>query len=130
MQELLLTLLQAVIAAAVPILTAFAARFLHAKAEHAKIAAENDTAERYITEIADAVTSAVLHTAQTYADGLKASGTFTLDNQREALNKSVTQARALLTADASRFLEAAYGDVTKFLTAKVEAEVKQVKLLQ
>ena len=127
MQELLLTLLQAVIATAVPIITAFGIRFLHVKAEQVKAAADNEIAERYITEIADAVTTAVLHTSQTYSDELKKTGVFSLDCQREALNKSVTQARTLLTVDASRFLEAAYGDVTKFLTAKVEAEVKLLK---
>lgn len=127
MQELLYTLLQAVIVAAVPVLTAYAVRFLHIKAEHAKTAANNETAGRYIVEIADAVTTAVLHTTQTYTDELKKSGTFSAENQREAFNKATAQARELLTADASRFINTAYGDINKYLASKIEAEVKALK---
>ena len=127
MQELLLTLIQAIVTVATPIVAVFAIQFLKAKAEHAKTQTQNATVERYITEITDAVTTAVLHTSQTYTDTLKKSGTFSTDNQREAFGLAVTQAKTLLAEDTSRFIESAYGDVSKYLAARVEAEVKLLK---
>ena len=127
MQELLLTLLQAILAVAVPIVTGYAVRFLNVKAEAAKGAAKNETAERYIAEASDAVTTAVALVSQTYTDALKKSGAFTAENQREAFNMARTQAASLLTAEASRFINEAYGDAQKYLTAKIEAEVKLQK---
>ena len=127
MQELLLTTLQGVIAVAVPLLTGYAIRWLNAQTEQVKAKASNETAERYILEAADAVETAVLHTMQTYSDTLKKSGAFTVENQREAFNLALAEARSLLTADAKRFINEAYGDVTKYLTTKIEAEVMAQK---
>ena len=123
MQEILTMLLQAVITAATPIVAAFAVRFLNERTANAKASAKNETAERYIGEAADAVTTAVALVSQTYADALKASGAFTLENQREAFNRASNMARSMLTAEASRFITEAYGDLQNYLTAKIEAEV-------
>jgi hypothetical protein len=79
--------------------------------------------EKYIFEVADAVTTAVACVTQTYADTLKKSGQFTLDNQKEALTEAKTQATKLLSAEARKFLVMIYGDLDKYLEARIEAEV-------
>jgi hypothetical protein len=127
MREFLTTLLQAVITAAVPIVTAFLVKFLTTKTSEASRTAQNATAEKYINEAGDAAATAVLYVSQTYADTLKQSGAFTAENQREAFSKAMTKAKQLLTADAARFLEEAYGDLNAYLTAKIEAEIKARK---
>ena len=120
MNELLSTLLQAVITVAVPILTAFGVRFLTERTAAAKEA-------RHTSEAMDVITTCVAYISQDYVDALKKSGTFSRDNQKEALSRALSMAQSLLTAEAARFLENAYGDISKYLTAKIEAEVKLQK---
>ncbi len=127
MEELLTTLLQAVITAAVPILTAFGVQFLRQRAAAAAAATSNQTAQKYITEISEAVSTSVMYVSQTYVDTLKKSGTFTAENQKEAFTKAMDQAKSLLTAEASKFLNEAYGDLDEYLQAKIEAEIKRLK---
>ena len=124
LENLLTTLLQAVITVAVPILSAFAVKWLNAKAAQASAQATNEKARAYINEAAEAVSTAVAFTSQTYVDELKKSQTFTADNQKEALNKAKDKAMALLSQSAIEFLNMAYGDVAEFLTAQIEKEVR------
>ena len=77
--------------------------------------------------MADAISTAVTYTSQTYVDALKNSGKFTKENQEEALKKAVEQAEKLLTAEARSFLEKAYGDLNAYLVSKIEAEVRVQK---
>lgn len=124
LENLLTTLLQAVITVAVPILSAFAVKWLNAKAAQASAQATNEKARAYINEAAEAVSTAVAFTSQTYVDELKKSQTFTADNQKEALNKAKDKALSLLSQSAIEFLNMAYGDATEFLTAQIEKEVR------
>jgi len=123
MQEVSSTLLQAVITVAVPIVSAFAIRFLNDLALQAKAAAKNEIAKRYIAIIADTIKTAVIAVSQDYVDALKKSGEFSKDCQKEAFNRAVSLAKSMLTADASRFLAETYGDIEAFIQAKIEAQV-------
>ena len=124
MNETIMAMLQSVVILAVTLLTVYAVNFLAHKTKQIKAAVGNELAEKYIGEVADAVTDAVLATSQTYVDALKQSGTFSVENQKEALRKSIAAAKAQLTAGAEDFLHTAYGDVNKFLETKIEAEIK------
>ena len=124
MEDLLSTLLQAILAVAVPILAGFGARFLNGKTKEAAETAKTEITARYIPQIGDAVTTAVAHVFQTYVDGLKKSNLFNKRNQEEAFNRAAMLARSLLTAEAERFIGEVYGDVSKYLAARIEAEIK------
>lgn len=128
MNELLSDLLIAVITAAVPVLTAFAIAYI--KRVAANVAAETDDvkAQGYITEIADAVSAAVAATSQTYVDALKQAGKFDLEAQKEAAQKALTACLASISPAAQAFIEALYGDLTEYLTTKIEAEVRRQKI--
>ena len=128
MNEFIGTLLQAIVTATIPILAAFAARWMNAMADRAEEGAARERTSRYMAEVTEAVSNAVLHTAQTYVDTLKDSGTWTEENQREALKRAVAQAKALLTVDVHRILTEAHYDVNEYLSALIEAEVKAEKL--
>lgn len=128
MNELLSDLLIAVITAAVPVLTAFAITYI--KRVAANVAAETDDvkAQGYITEIADAVSAAVAATSQTYVDALKQAGKLDLEAQKEAAQKALTACLASISPAAQAFIEALYGDLTEYLTTKIEAEVRRQKI--
>ena len=122
--ELLTALLQAIVSAAVPIITRFAVQWLTSQTERVKTLTANETAARYIAEAADAVTTAVAFTQQTFVDVLQESeGAWTPAAMREACHRAMDKAASLLTADAIRFIGAAYGDINGLHRAQVEAEV-------
>lgn len=124
MQEFLSALLQAVLIAAVPVLSAFAAKGFVALAQYLGVKAENATFAKYTDQIGKAVSTAVIYVAQTYVDELKKSGTFTEENQKIALQEALNVAKKQLTQEALEFIEMTYGDATEYLISKLEAEVK------
>lgn len=127
MQEFLSTLLIAVITAAVPVITTYGISLIKKTAENAAAKTEDVKKQGYIREIADAITDAVAATSQTYVDALKTAGTFTKEAQAEAAKKSLTACIASISPAAQTFIESAYGDVTEYLTNKIEAEVRKQK---
>lgn len=127
MNEFLSTLLQAVLIAAVPVIAGAAVKGVRALAKHLASKADNELAKKYLKEVADAIEEAVSFTNQTYVDTLKKSDKFTEENQKEALNRSLEKAAALLTADARKFLEEAYGDLNTYLLIRIEPEVRRQK---
>lgn len=127
MNEFLSTLLQAVIIAAVPICAGAAVKGIRAAVQYLAAKSESETAKKYLTDVADAISTAVTYTSQTYVDALKNSGSFTKENQEEALRLAVDKAAMLMTAEARTFLEKAYGDLNTYLVSKIEAEVRVQK---
>ena len=128
MNEFLSTLLQAVIIAAVPICAGAAVQGVRAAVQYLASKSESEIAKKYLTDVADAISTAVTYTSQTYVDALKKSGSFNKENQEEALSRAVDKAKSLLTVEAIAFLEEAYGDVTEFLKTNIEAEVRSQKV--
>ncbi len=127
MNEFLSTLLQAVLIAAVPVIAGAAIKGVQAVAKHLASKTDNELAAKYLKEVADAIEEAVSFTNQTYVDTLKKSDKFTKENQDEALSKSLEKTIALLTADARKFLEEAYGDLNAYLLTRIEPEVRRQK---
>ena len=124
MNDFFATLLQAVLVAAVPVIAAFASKGFVALAKYLGVKTENATFAKYTDQIAKAVSTAVIYVAQTYVDELKKSGTFTEENQKIAMQKALEVAKKQLTQEALEFIEITYGDITEYLTSKLEAEVK------
>ena len=128
MNEFLSTLLQAVLVAAVPVCAAFIGKGIKALADYLGRKSESDVAKRFLDAVADAVSTAVTYTSQTYVDALKKSGEFTKENQEFALKVAIAKAKALLTEDAIKYLEGAYGSVERYLEGRIEAEVRNQKV--
>ena len=128
MNEFLTTLLQAVLVAAVPVCAAFIGKGLKALAAYLGQKSENDMAKKYLAEAAEAISTAVTFTSQTYVDALKKSGQFDKEAQEWALKVALAQAQRMLTEDAKEFLAEAYGDLGKYLEGRIEAEVRNQKL--
>lgn len=82
---------------------------------------------KYMTMLQETVTDCVLATNQTYVDSLKAEGKFDLEAQKIAFQKTYDAVMAILSDDAKQYLISAIGDLDKFVTDKIEAQVVAVK---
>ena len=105
------------------ILTSFFIRWVNVQTAELKARTDNELAATYTQEIADAVTTAVAYTNQTFVDQLKDTPQWDKTAMRTACHISMDKAVSLLTVEAEDFLNRAYGDVSKWLRAKIEAEV-------
>lgn len=127
MNEFLANLAMTVVTAAVPILTAYAVSLISKIKD--KTIAQTDSLKQqaYITEIADAVSAAVAATSQTYVDALKKAGSFDLEAQKQAAAMALSACISAISPAAKDFIVTAYGDLTEYLTNKIEAEVRSQK---
>lgn len=124
---LLITIIQAVVIPAIPILVAFLVKLLKVKAEQATIKINNELARQYLQEAIDSVLQAVTYTSQTYVDSLKTQGRFDVDAQKVAFATAKEVALQLLTEDAKQMIADLYGDITVWLDTKIEQTVKEQK---
>ena len=129
MNELVFNLLMTVITGAVTVVSAYAVSLIQKKG--AQAAAQTDSIKRQdaIEEITDAISTAVSATSQTYVDALKAAGSFDAEAQKQALIMSFNTCIKALSPAAKTFIETAYGDLTEYLTGRIEAEVRAQKAL-
>lgn len=128
MQDLISDLLVAVVTVCVPIFTAYIVKAIQKAGDNAAADTEDLKVRGYIEEITAAITQAVSATSQTYVDALKENGEFTLEAQKEALQKSIETAKAILSPAALEFIDDVYGDFVEYVTPKIEAEVRKQKL--
>ena len=122
--ELLLNIIQSVLTTVlIPLLgwgVSTLVNFLNSKINNAKI-------EKYITFAGQVVESVVKETSQTYVNSLKESGKFDKEAQELAFKKSYDTALKLLTKDTLEAIKLVYGDVSTWLTSKIEATVLENK---
>lgn len=111
------------------ILTAYIVKYINAKSNEIQIKVNNDTADKYIAMLADTITACVMATNQTYVESLKKQNAFTAEAQKEAFNLTYNAVMSVLTEDAKRYLTEAYGDLTAYITTKIEAEVNVSKIV-
>lgn len=127
LNELLMTLIQAVIIPAIPILVTFLVKLLKAKAEQATIKINNELVQQYLQEAVDSVLQAVTFTSQTYVDNLKKQDKFDAEAQKIAFTTAKEVALQLLTEDAKKMIGDLYGDLMVWLDTKIEQTVKEQK---
>ena len=107
MNEFLSALLQAVIIAVVPVCAGAIVKGIRAFTKHLSTRTDSELAKKYLADATDAITTAVSLVNQTYVDGLKKSGTFTKENQEEALSKAIKEAVSLMRNETIAFLKQA-----------------------
>ena len=129
MREFLFTLLQAVATAAIPVCAAFLVQFLRKKSEQTGAQIDNMELKELLDEVTDAVSTAVTYTSQTYVDALKKEGIFDVEAQKTALETSLKMAISLLSESARSALATIYGNLDDYLVSKIEAEVRNQKMI-
>ena len=110
------------------ILTAYVVKYINAKSAEIQNKVDNDTADKYIAMLDDTICACVIATTQTYVEALKKENAFTKEAQKEAFNLTFNAVMAVLTDDAKKYLAEVYGDLTAYITNKIEAEVSLNKM--
>lgn len=126
---LLYEILQVCIIPLLGVLTAYIVKYINVKSGEIQIKVENDIADKYIAMLADTITACVIATNQTYVEALKKENAFTAEAQKEAFNQTFNAVMAVLTDEAKEYLTAVYGDLTAYITNKIEAEVNISKII-
>ena len=111
------------------VLTAYFVKFINLKSAEFQAKVENDTADKYIAMLADTITTCVVATNQTYVEALKKDNAFTKEAQQQALQQTLGAVMAVLSEDAKEYLASIYGDLTAYITTRIEAEVNVSKLV-
>ena len=110
------------------ILTAYFVKWVNAKSAEIQHKVDNDTADKYIAMLDDTICACVIATTQTYVEALKKDNAFTKEAQKEAFNLTFNAVMSVLTDEAKKYLSEVYGDLTAYITNKIEAEVNLNKI--
>lgn len=111
------------------VLTAYVIKFINFKSLEIQNQVDNDLADKYIAMITDTISACVMATNQTYVEVLKKQNAFTAEAQKEAFNLTYNAVMSILTDDAKDYLTEIYGDVSAYITNKIEAEVNINKIV-
>lgn len=120
MKNLIITIFEAVITVTVPIVAGAVVTYLKKK----NITAET---QAYITEVTEAVITAVTATSQMYVDRLKKEGSFDAEAQAKAKANAINTALDMISDAAQQYIVNNYGNIKDYLANKVEETVRKQK---
>ena len=126
---LLYQILEVCIIPLLGILTTYLVKYIKAKSLELQAKVDNDTADKYIAMLDNTICACVVATTQTYVEALKKENAFTKEAQLEAFNLTFNAVMAVLSNDAKDYLTNIYGDLTAYITNKIEAEVNLNKIV-
>ena len=111
------------------VLTMYLVQFIRLKSQEITDKTDSDLADKYIQMLTDTITTCVIATNQTYVEALKRQGKFDKEAQKEAFKLTYNAVMAVLTDEAKHYLAAIYGDLTAYITTRIEAEVNVSKIV-
>ena len=106
------------------VLTAYIIKFINSKSKELQNKVDNDTVDKYIQMLTDTISACVIATNQTYVEALKKENAFTKEAQKQAFDMTLNAVMDVLTDDAKEYLTHIYGDLTAYISNKIEAEVQ------
>ena len=121
--ELLYKLVEVCLIPLLGILTAYAVKFIKIKGDEIAVKLNNEKANKYITLVSQTITDCVIATNQTYVEALKKDNAFTTEAQKAAFQMTYDAVMSVLTDDAKDYIIAIYGDLSAYISTKIEAEV-------
>ena len=121
--ELLFQIFEVCVLPLLGVLTAFAIKFIKAKAAEINAKHDNEILAKYVNMLSETITDCVIATNQTYVETLKAQGSFDAEAQKIAFQKTFDSVMLVLSAEAKEYLSNAYGDLATDITQKIESEV-------
>lgn len=125
--SLLYTIVEVCVIPLLGVLTVYLVKFIKDKSVEIQNKVDNDTADKYIGMVAETISACVVATNQTYVEALKKENAFTAEAQKEAFKQTYDAVMNILTDEAKLYLAELYGDVTSYITIKIEAEVNKSK---
>lgn len=127
LNELLIQITRMVIIPLLIALSAYAVKWINARAEEIKASTKNEYTQKYIEMLNDTITSTVIAINQTYVDALKEKNAFDKAAQEEAFNRVYNMVKETLTEEANKYLNEAIEDLNTYITIKIEEAVKENK---
>ena len=127
MEQFLETLYKLVIFPLLPVLVAYLIALLRKKTAELAVKTDSATVEKYLYMINDTITMCVTATNQTFVESLKKTGKFDEVAHKQAFVATYNNVISLLNEEVLNYIEEATGDVEKYLTEKIEAEVNVQK---
>lgn len=128
--EMIHNVLYTVLTAIMPVITVFTVNYIRTKIKESNMiadAAQNEELSKMIEDALSDVMDAVLYVNQVYTDSLKASGRFDKTAQKEAFNRAYVEAVNMISDEAKKVIEQAYGSFDKWLQLKIECSVNMAK---
>ena len=125
--EIISTLLYAIITGAVGVLTTFATLWIKQKMGIAKQNAKTEEGKKYLGMLEETIVNCVLTTNQTYVSNLKKDNVFDAEAQKNAFKMTYDSVMSVLSADTMKFLNETYNDVPKLIESMIEAQVNKNK---
>ena len=105
------------------VLVAYVVKYINAKGNEIAASVDSELASKYIVMLTTTIADCVVATNQTYVEALKKEGKFDKDAQAKAFQMTYDAVMDILTDDAKEYLANFYGDLTLYLTKRIEAEV-------
>ena len=121
--KMLYEILEVCIIPLLGILTVYAVKFIKIKSDEITKKTNNEIANKYIDLLSTTISDCVIATNQTYVEVLKKDNAFTAEAQKEAFKLTYDAVMEVLSEDAKTYLTSIYGDLTAYITTKIEAEV-------
>ena len=103
-------------------------KWLNAKRQEIIENSDNALTKKYTALLTDTIASCVICTNQTYVNALKEEGKFDADAQKVAFEKTFKAVLSILSEEAKTYLTEIYGDLTVYISNKIEAEVLYNKI--
>lgn len=130
LNEFISTIFQVVILPLLTVLTGFAVKWVNAKAKELKATTDNVYTHKYIEMLQDTIVKTVIAVNQTYVDALKQQGSFDKAAQEEAFKRVYETVLLSLNEEAYEYLNSIFGDLQTYITAQIEAAVKEHKMVK
>lgn len=105
------------------VLVAYMVKYINAKGSEIAANVDSELASKYILMLTTTISDCVVATNQTYVEALKKEGKFDKEAQAKAFQMTYDAVMDILTDDAKEYLANFYGDLTLYLTKRIEAEV-------
>ena len=109
------------------VLTVYIVKFIQKKTQELNSKNENELMNKYLTMLSNTIIDCVIATNQTYVESLKKQGKFDLEAQKIAFEMTYNAVINVLSSDAKTYLSNIYGDLDKYITNMIEAEVNKNK---
>lgn len=109
------------------VLTVYIVKFIQKKTQELNSKNENELMNKYLTMLSNTIIDCVIATNQTYVESLKKQGKFDLEAQKIAFEMTYNAVINVLSNDAKTYLSNIYGDLNKYITNMIEAEVNKNK---
>ena len=107
----------------VGVLTFYLVQYIKAKGNEIASNVDSELASKYIVMLTTTITDCVVATNQTYVEALKKEGKFDKEAQYKAFQMTYNAVMDILTEDAKEYLNNFYGDLSLYLSKRIEAEV-------